>query len=216
MTTQDDQNNADENAQNAARESIHRGEDIANDVRNIVVDALKNGKMEPDDIKKVLRAVTDGAFEAADSSEQDTADIMKKTVSGMDDALTRIAQASKLAIEEASGNLEKFSDYDLKKAMDDLEDLESLFLQTLKDFAESGQETTRGIMNDLVKHAQQSGTSVGNTISETSNELYKLLSVKGKDLHPVDAARAAGASIASIASGMLAGIAESLQGKEEK
>lgn len=216
MSTQDDQNKVSKNAQNAARDSIHRGEDIANNVHDIVVDALKNGKMEPEDIKNVLRAVTDGAFEAASSSGQDTAEVLKKTVSGMDDALTRVAQASKLAIEEATGNVEKFSDYDLKKAMDDLEDLESLFLQTLKDVSDSGQETTRGVLDDLIKHAQQSGTTVGRTITDTSNELYKLFSSQGKDIHPVDAARAAGASIANIASGMLAGIAESLRGKDQK
>ncbi|NYT47432.1 MAG: hypothetical protein H0A75_07520 [Candidatus Methanofishera endochildressiae] len=51
--------------QTAARDSVIRGNDIHNEVRQIVVDALKDGKMEPEYIKEVLQAVVNGAFEGA-------------------------------------------------------------------------------------------------------------------------------------------------------
>ncbi len=202
--------------QTAARDSVIRGNDIHNEVRQIVVDALKNGQMEPGHIKEVLQAVVNGSFAGVANSEPEVKKVLQQTVKGMDDALSQVAQASSLAIEEAADNVEKFTDHDLKRALNDLNDLEKLFFEALSEVAKGGQEITFSTLSDIVQHLQQSSTSVGRTVTDTSSHLTDFLSSKGKNIHLADVAKSTGASVASVASGMLAGIAESLSPEEKK
>ena len=200
----------------AARDSIIRGNDIHNEVRQIVVDALKDGRMEPEHIKEVLQAVVNGAFEGATASEPEAKEVLQQTVAGMDDALSQVAQASSLAIEEAAGNVEEFTEHDLKRALADLHDLEQLFFDTLNDVAKSGQDVTSSSINNIVDHLQQSSTSVGRTVAETTSHLSDFLAKKGKNIQLADVAKTTGASVARVASGLLSGIAESLSPEEKK
>lgn len=202
--------------QTAARDSVIRGNDIHNEVRQIVVDALKDGKMEPEHIKEVLQAVVNGAFEGATDSEPQAKVVLKQTVAGIDAALSQVAQASSLAIEEAADNVEQFTEHDLKRALTDLNDLEKLFLDTLNEVAKGGQEVTSNTINNIVQHLQQSSTSVGRTVTETSSHLNDFLSSKGKNIQLADVAKTTGASVARIASGLLAGIADSLSPEEKQ
>ncbi|WP_428356352.1 DUF6781 family protein [Methyloprofundus sp.] len=202
--------NSRQEQQQAARDSVIRGNDIHNEVRNIVVDALKDGQMEPGHIKEVLQAVVNGAFEGANNAAPEAKAIMQQTVAGIDDALSQVAQASSLAIEEAADNVEHFTEHDLKRALTDLNDLEKLFLDTLNEVAKGGQEVTSNTISNIVSHLQQSSTSVGRTVSETSGHLSEFLSRKGKNIQLADVAKTTGASVARVASGLLAGIADSL------
>ena len=202
--------------QTAARESIVRGDDIENEVRNIVVEALTNGKMDSKHIREVVSAVVEGALEGSSTTEKEAREALQQTVKGVDEALSQVAQASKLAIEEAAGKAEEYSDHDLKRAMTDLKDLEVLFFETVGDVAKQGRETSYNILSDLLGHAQQSTTSVGVSIKEASENLQNLFIKSGKNLQVADAARATGASMARISSGFLAGIADSLSPKEKK
>ena len=208
--------NSRQQQQTATRDSVIRGNDIHNEVRQIVVDALTNGKMEPEHIKEVLQAVVNGAFEGATESEPETKEVLKQTVAGIDDALSQIAQASSLAIEEAADNVEQFTEHDLKRALTDLNDLEKLFFDTLSDVAKGGHEVTSSTINNIVQHLQQSSTSVGRTVTETSAHLSNFLSSKGKNIQLADAAKTTGASVARVASGLLAGIADSLSPEEKQ
>ena len=200
----------------AARDSVIRGDDIHNEVRQIVVDALKNGQMEPEHIKEVIQAVVNGAFEGATASEPEAKEVLQQTVTGIDTALSQVAQASSLAIEEAAGNVEEFTEHDLKRALTDLNDLEKLFFDTLSEVAKSGQEMTSNALNNIVEHLQQSTTSVGRTAAETSDHLLGFLANQGKNIQLADVAKTTGASVARVASGLLAGIADSLSPEEKK
>lgn len=200
----------------AARDSVLRGNDIHKEVRQIVVDALKDGQMEPKHIKQVLQAVVNGAFEGATKNEPAAKGILQQTVAGIDDALSQVAQASSLAIEEAAGNVEEFTEHDLKRALTDLNDLEKLFFDTLSEVAKGGKDLTSNTINNIIDHLQQSSTSVGRTVSETSSHLGDFLSSKGKNIQLADVAKTTGASVARIASGLLAGIADSLSPEEKK
>ena len=208
--------NSEQQEQTAARDSVLRGNDIHNEVRQIVVDALKDGQMEPEHIKQVLQAVVNGAFEGATENEPAAKEVLQQTVAGIDDALSQVAQASSLAIEEAAGNVEEFTEHDLKRALTDLNDLEKLFFDTLGEVAKGGQDLTSNTINNIIDHLQQSSTSVGRTVTETSSHLSDFLSSKGKNIQLADVAKTTGASVARVASGLLAGIADSLAPDDKK
>lgn len=202
--------------QNSARDTIIQGTDIQNSIRDIVVQALTSGNLNPDAIKQTLHQVVEGACEGAKIKPEDNVEALKKAVAGIDAALSQVAEASKLAIEEAGGNIQSFSDHDLKQALNDLQDLESMFLDTLREVANNGKETAHQTLHDLLNHIQSSGSSVGKSVKEILTGLHRDLARDGRlqKIQVADIAKATGATIATVASGILAGIANSLQPKD--
>ena len=202
----------------ASRTAVDEGKAIREDIRNITLKALSEGHMDVKKINQVIRAVTEGASIGAEAKGADVKETLLDTISGMDEALAKSAEASKLAIEETAGHLKDFSSHDLKQALDDLQTLESLFVDTMHDVGKGAGEMVKGVLGDLVKHAQQSGTSVGKTSSEAVSSLTQKLGSTLKE-SASDGAKTTfgvGAHIANAAAGILEGIADTLQSRSKK
>ena len=105
---------------NIARTAVERSDDIRNDVRSVTLQALSDGHLDTKKINKVIHAVMEGASIGAEAKGEQAKDALTDAMSGMDDALAKSAEASKLAIEEAAGHVKDFSSHDLKRALDDL------------------------------------------------------------------------------------------------
>lgn len=202
---------------NAARDTVAQNNDIETNIRNIVIHAIKEGKMQPEEIKQSLNQVVEGACEGLNTESGDSGEALKQVISGVDGALTQVAEASKLAIEEASGNVKDFSDHDLKSALADLEDLESLFLDTLNEVANKGKETTHETLKNIANHLHNSGSSVGQSVNEILIELQRDLAKEGRlqQIQMSDVAKSTGATFARVSSAIFAGIADSLEPKKK-
>jgi len=206
----------------AARKAVERGESIREDVHNITLKALSEGRLDIKKMNQVIRAVMEGASIGAEAKGTHVKDALLDAMAGMDEALAKSAEASKLAIEETAGRVKDFSSHDLKRAMDDLLALEKLFFETVQDVAKGSNEMIRGTLNDLIKHAQQSGSSVGKTSSDAVTSLSQKLGNTLKDTASASAHASLeiGAHIANAAAGILEGIADTLKsgskGKSDK
>lgn len=205
------------NPKNTAHDTIIQGDNIQDNIRHIVVQALKNGKLESDTIKQTLNDVIEGACDGLNTQSGDNGEALKQVLSGVDTALDQVAVASKLAIEEASGNLQEFSDHDLKRALNDLGDLESLFFNTLNEVADKGKETTHDTLKKLLNHMQSSGSSVGQSVNQILTELHHNLTKGGRlqKIQAADIAKSATDTFARVASGIFAGLADSLEPKDK-
>ncbi|NJA06459.1 hypothetical protein HC024_12125 [Methylococcaceae bacterium WWC4] len=206
-----------QNTKNTARDTVIQGNNIKNDIRDIVIQALTGGTMSADVIKQTLSEVVEGACEGARIRSKDNAEALKQAVTGIDVALSQVAEASKLAIEEAAGNIQAFSDHDLKQAMNDLQDLESMFLDSLNEVAGKGKETAHQTLRDLLNHIQSTGSSVGQSVSKILTGLHSDIAKDGRlqKIQAADIVKTTGATIATVASGVLAGIADSLKPKDQ-
>ena len=207
---------ATQNIQETARETVIQSDDIQKDIRQLVIQALKEGELDPEAIKQTLHSVLEGASEGSNSQFDKNTEVLEQVVTGIDAALGQVAEVSKLAIEEASGNLQDFSDHDLKRALNDLQDLESLFFDTLSEVAHKGKDKTGETLVGLLEHLQNSGSSVGESATKILTDLHHDLSKNGRleKIQTADIAKAAGISFARISSGILAGIADSLADKK--
>jgi len=205
-----------ENTQESARATVSQSDDIAQDIRHLVVQTLNEGKLEPEAIKQTLQDVLEGAIDGSSQKLEGNTEALEQVVSGIDSALSQVAGASKLAIEEASGNLQDFADHDLKRALTDLQDLESLFLNILSEVANKGQETTKATLIGLLEHLQNSGSSVGDSVTKILSDLHHDLSEGGRleKIHAAEMAKTASIGFVRMAGGMLAGIADSLENKK--
>ena len=208
--------NKTQNPRNAARDVVMQNKDIEDEIRRIVVQTVKEGDLQPEAIKQTLNDVLEGSLEALNAQSSVDKEALKQVVNGIDLGLSQVAEASKLAIEEASGNFKEFTNHDLKRALNDLKDLEVLFFETMNDVAKKGTDTLHETIREFIDHTKNTGSSVSNTVEEILTGLHRALTQSNrlKDIEIADVAKSTGVTIARIASGFLAGIADSLDSKK--
>jgi hypothetical protein len=200
--------------QDEVRRAVELGRGIQEAACNITLKALTRGELDRDAIRKVTGDVVKGVQEAATVQGARAKDVVAQAVAGVDEALAHAAQALKLSIEEAGGRAEKFSREDLAKARESLKNLEGDFLDTLRETARASHSTISSILDDLVRHAQSSGTAVGGQLRQMSGLSGRMAEVGRAQFEAaVRAAAASTAMMARVASGVLAGIAENLDAK---
>ena len=207
-----------EGIKEAAREAVSEGRNIADKVHDITVQALSEGKVDGERIKQILNAVLGGVRDSAKGETDEVKHIWQQTINGLDEALLKAAQASDLAVREAAGKIEDFNEHDMKRILADMETMETLLSDTLKDFAQSTQGVTEQILDDLVSHLRQSGEAVGSHFVSTLEALHRQLEQAGREgiAVSIGAVRNTSADVAQIASGVFAGIADTLRGEKKK
>ncbi|MEA3292476.1 MAG: DUF6781 family protein [Pseudomonadota bacterium] len=218
--SENERSNIDTGAARAQAEaSMETGQDIFQRVRDITLEALTSGQVDTDSIRQVVGAVTEGVSAGAAKHSDEARETLDQAVKGMDDAMQKTAGATRLAIEEAAGKVEEFTEQDLKSAVKDLQDLESIFLDTLTDVAKKGGDMASEILGDLAGHARNTGTGVGEQVGGSVVELQEKVSRAAEEglRSGAEATRGAAEQIARAASGFLTGLADSLQqsGKSE-
>ena len=202
-----------EKLQADAREAVEQADDIRSEIHDVTLAALKEGRLDSARIQKVMETVLAGAREGADKHSELAKEALHQATQGLDEALVKTANASRLAIEEAAGRLEEFSGEQLHSALEDLKNMESLFLNALNKVSRGGLDVTASIFQDLSTHARNSGTEIGRYLNASMGDMETHLPKAAQEALEAAAAsaRQTGAQIADIASGLLAGIADSLR-----
>lgn len=200
----------------AIRDAVAQGDNIQNEVHDIVVQAFSSIKMQPEKIPEVLKETVEGAVDGSLKFSGLESDALKQAMHGVDDALSQAAEASKLALEEAAGNVKAYSENDLQRAFEDFKTLETLFIDTLGKVAESSSSKANEVLNDLLAHSRTNGTAVGKTIAEVMEGLRRLLADSSAhyQTQASDTVQVVGETVAGLASGILSGIAKNLEKKD--
>ncbi len=197
------------------REAVQSGEDVYQKVRDITLKALTEHDLDEENIKAVVETISKGITQGLDTTEEIAKRSFDEAAEALDDALVSAAEATKLAVEEAASTVKEFSEQDLKKTIEDLKALEDLFLDTLTEASKEGTELAKQIVDNFVRHAKNSGTAVGERVQKLVDALLEVRDNSGKIL--VEAAVDTASKLAKMGSGILAGIAESLEaGKRTK
>ena len=156
------------------RNSIAQGNNVREEVRDFTVKALSREDQDQKSLRKVVTAVMKGVSEGAQQKLQQTPaqtqtvlEPIRDAVAGLDAALAQLAEASKLALEEAAGRAQKFSNEELTRARAELESVEGLFLDIVQTSASAAQELVKETLGDLINHAKRNGTAVGSQVKDT-------------------------------------------------
>lgn len=206
-------------AEAATAEVVGRGVDITEAVRDITLQALSQGRLDKEKIRGVVQSVVSGAGEGSQNKQESSSVAnLREALSGIDEALANSVQASRLAIEEAAGQVGEFGSSEFKRALEDLRTLEELFLTTIKEVASSSEIRVRQTLNDFVDHAKISGTAVGkaaaDSVSLLSRQLGNLLLEAASE--GADTALRVGSQLSQAAAGFLDGIAGTLKERGSK
>ncbi|SEQ31152.1 DUF6781 family protein [Thalassovita taeanensis] len=196
--------------------ALIEGDRIQEAVRDVVVRALSSRPLSRENVKEVIEVVLDEAADGASESGVETTDALKQASAGIDDALSRATHASKLALEEATGRVEAFSETDLKQAADDLVALDKMYLEVLRDLVKSGRKASHALFKDLVTHVERSSADTGKSIRASLEALQGHLPHRPHLSDLGRSARTGMATVASIGSGILAGLSDSLAPSQEQ
>ena len=203
-----------QNVKEAVRAAVKSGADVHQQVRDITLKALTTGQLDMDNIKNVTEAVGKGIDEGIAGQDEHAKEVFAHAATALDDALAIAAEASKLAIEEAVAKVTDYSQHDLNGAIKDIRDMEGLFFDTLEKAAKGSNQLVAGIAIDFIAHTRQSGTAVGKQALIALEALKDLPKISTDII--VSSTVATTSALAKIGSGILLGIAESLQSSHAK
>lgn len=207
-----------EEIKQAVSASVEQGVDIRERVRNLTLQALRTRKLNADEIKSVIGAVTEGVSLGAAKRVGEVKSAVTEGLAGLDDALSKAAEATKLALQQLTTQARDFSESELDWALVDLKRIEEEFLSTVSRVADSATGVIKQEMKELVSHARRAGTDTGAKVAETVSILGGKVSAALHESKATgkEATREMSARLASLAGGILAGLADVLYEKAEK
>ncbi len=203
-----------EKVQEDIKEAVQSGFGVHEKIKAITLKALTERQLDKENIKNVAEAASKGIYEGMTAQSEQAKEVFSHAATALDDALAIAAEASKLAIEEAASKVNEYSHHDLNGATDDLQGMETTFLDSLEKAAKDGNQMVADIIGDFVSHARQSGTAVGKQVLIALDALKALPHLSKETV--VSSTVATTITLAQIGSGILSGIAESLQSSKSK
>jgi hypothetical protein len=183
-------------------------------VRELTLNALRGRELTVDQIKRVVRAVTEGVSLGAASSGVDPDRVLGDAFAGLDEAVLKAVQANHLALQQLASQGQGGSK--LQKALDDLERLEDEFLETVKDATKKGSQQLRDQWAKLLQQKEDAGTATQAQIEQTLEAFGERMrdAVRQQRRMALKAGEAMAENFATLASGILIGLTEGLeQGK---
>ena len=199
------------------RDAIAKGDNVQQAVRDLTVKALSTQNRDLESLRRIMTAVMQGVHDGAQQKLQHTSahthtalTPVRDAVAGLDAALAQFAEASKLALEEAAGRAQKFSNEELTRARGELESVENLFLETVQASASTAQKVVSETLHDLVAHAKHNGTAVGSQLKDTLAAFNNEITSAGQTRLEagLQLTHAITDLMRQVAAGLLTGIAE--------
>jgi hypothetical protein len=202
----------------AASESVAAGDNIRERVRELTLQALQSRHLDFDSIRDVMKSMTEGISVGAERRGHDVRSALADAFTGMDQAMSKAAQASSLALKELADRGREFSNTELRQGLDRMRQMEGDFLDSVRQVSQAAGGTVKNEWQELIAHAQRAGTDTGRVISGTARDFSARMTATMSDsaIAGMDAARQFGERFAALASGILAGMAEAIRPGEDR
>jgi|SRR5439155_5392229 len=206
----------DDMLKNLAAEAAKQAENVRAAVRDVTLNALRGRELSLAQIRQVLKGVTEGVGMGAAKSGIDAEKVLRDAITGMDEALLKAVEANRIALEQLASQGQTFRESHVKKAVNDLEKLEADFLKTVKQAAEHGDEKLLAPWASVLQQSQNSGTQTGAEVAATMTQFSEQMqsAVRGQRRAALEAAQVFSENFTTLASGILIGLSEGLQGRE--
>ncbi len=208
-----EQDTSQESIRQAASESVASGEGIRERVRELTLRALQERRLDLHGTREVMRAMTEGISLGAQKRGSDMREALSEAFAGMDQAVSKAAQASSLALQEMSSRGREFTDTELRQGLERMRAMESSLVDSLRDISRSTGGAVKTEWEHLSSHVQNAGTDTGRLVSRTVRDFSaRMTNAMGEGaVAGMEAARVFGERFAAMASGILAGMSEALR-----
>jgi len=197
--------------------TAQQGEALRKAVHTATLKGLQGRELTLSHIKQVLNTVAKAAASGAATSPLAPVDaeaLLAKAFAGMDAALEQAVQAHRKALQQMVDQGVSLRETQLKKAMTDIEKMEDSLFQAVRKAAAGTGASLEGPWAGVLKAVQGKATHTG---AQASATLEQLMDNTQKGLRDgralgLKASQAMLDSYATLASGVLIGMSEALQG----
>lgn len=195
-----------------ASQSVKQGSNVRTTVRDLTLKALQQRELTLNQIRKVLRSVTEGANLGVATGELKVEKVLSDTVAGMDDALLKAVEASNVALHRLTGKGYDYEDSNLKKALDELEKLEDEFIRSIENAAKSASEKMKAPWTQVLNKTKLAGTATGTQVTSTLRDYAKRTqaAMRAQRETGFKTAHLFTQNFATLTSGILIGMSEGL------
>jgi hypothetical protein len=194
----------------AASSATSEDQVIRERVKGLTSQALQEGRIDPEAVRDIARAVIGGtAGNMAISAE--TRELFADAVRKLDEALVQSANATHEALQHLATRGKDFTDNDLKDALVSLRQLEQDYTAAASRIAEAMTSNLGREMMDLAAHAQNVGVEASARVASMVSDFAGGVGA-GSGIAKI---RDASVRMALLASGVLAGVADALRDQSE-
>lgn len=199
-----------------AAKSVADGIDIRAKVREMTLAAIRDHRFDFAGMREVMTQMADGITIGAEKHGTDMRQALSQAFAGMDEAFTKSAHATQLALAELTSKTKEFNETELKATLDNLKTMEKDLLGSMSKAAERTGGQVKQEMQELAAHMTRTGTDTGAAVAKIMSEFSSRVAstAAGSTAAGFDAARKMSERFAQVASGFLAGMSEALANKD--
>jgi hypothetical protein len=179
--------------------------------RGLTSQVLQQGRVDPEAVRDVVRAVIGGGLGNANLSSDEARTQFVHTVRELDHALVQSATATHEALQLLASRGKDFTDNDLKDALSTLGRLEQDYAALASRITDVMSGNLRREMAEIAVHAQNVGVEASARVASMVGDFSGAVGATPG----LATIRDAGVRVALLASGVLAGVADALREQTE-
>jgi hypothetical protein len=200
-----------------AEASARQGETLRRAVQEATLKALQGRELTLKNIKGSLKQVAEAAAMGAGQNPlgaEQMEPLLAKAVAGMDAALLQAVEANRRALQQLVDHGAGLREKQVQKALDDIEQMEDMFFSTMRKSLGEAAGPMGGAWNQVLDKLQVKGSGTGAHAAQTIEELTQQAqsAMRQGRAASVKAVGALLDSYAALASGVLIGMAQGMQG----
>jgi hypothetical protein len=193
-----------------------QSETLGSAVREATLKALQERELTLENIRKVLKTVTQAASTGTAQNPAGSIDVeqlLGKAFAGMDAALLQTVEAQRKALAQFVNQGVNVQDKHMKSALANLEQMENVFFTTVSRATREAGDSLRAPWQHVLDAMKLKGTNTGAQASVSVEQLLAQAQAALRDgrANGVHAARAMMDSYAALVSGVLIGMSDGLQ-----
>jgi hypothetical protein len=140
---------------------VAEGERTQEQIRDAVEEAAGRAAETSKSMRDVARETIEAAVSAINRSmPEDPDSVLRSVIDGVGEGLERTAQATKLAVEEASAEGRHYAENDLKSVAEDLKELGAMFADTVERGVKGAGEQTIVHLKSAREHAERTASAI--------------------------------------------------------
>ena len=200
-----------------AEASARQGETLRKAVQEATLKALQGRELTLKNIKDVVRQVSGAAAQGAGQNPLGAAQmepLLAKAVAGMDAALLQAVEANRRALQQLMDYGAGLRENQVKKAMSDIEHMEDMFFTTVRKAVADGAGPLQGAWSQVLDKMQMKGSGTGAHAAQSIEQLTDQAQTALREGRAMGmkAAQTLLDSYAALASGVLIGMSQGMQG----
>lgn len=200
-----------------AEASTRQGEALRKAVQEATLKALQGRELTLKNIKDVVKQVSGAAAQGAGQNPLGAAQmepLLAKAVAGMDAALLQAVEANRRALQQLMDYGAGLRETQVKKAMSDIEHMEDMFFTTVRKAVAGGAGPLQGAWTQVLDKMQVKGSGTGAHATQTIEQLTEQAQTALREGRAMGlkAAQTLLDSYAALASGVLIGMSQGMQG----